>query len=51
MLYPAEGLINVGAKVKGPAKVGPIDGVEKGPTKARKLSGYRPGYGAKGSLS
>ena len=24
MLYPAEGLINVGAKVKGPAKVGQL---------------------------
>ena len=53
MLYPAEGLINVGAKVMGPPKIGPINGVEKGPTKAKKLPGYRPGYGttAKGSLS
>ena len=53
ILWPAEGLINVGAKVKGPPKVGPIDGVSKGPQKAKKLPGYRPGYGttAKGSLS
>ena len=53
ILYAAQGLINAGPKVKGPPKRGPIDGVEKGPTKAKKLPGYRPGYGttAKGSLS
>ena len=53
VLYAAPGLINACPKVKGNARIEPIDGVEKGPTKARKLGGYRPGYGttAKGSLS
>jgi|TARA_R110000744_G_scaffold85654_3_gene167369 hypothetical protein len=53
LLWPAPGLINAGPKVRGNAKVGPIDGVSKGPQKAKKLGGSRPGYGttAKGSLS
>ena len=53
ILYAAQGLINAGPKVKGTARRGPIDGVENGPQKAKKLPGYRPGYGttAKGSLS
>jgi len=52
MLKESRGLIDVGAKVSGPA-LQPIDGVSKGPKKAKKLSGSRPGYGttAKGSLS
>jgi hypothetical protein len=52
LLKPAPGLINDGPKVWGPA-LQPIDGVSKGPTKAKKLSGSHPWAGttAKGSMS